>query len=153
MLSGSYSIPGSGSFHGLVAVLGLISCAAVVAIHSRMSRIHQDPTSYAALWHIPLYIPWLSWQVVLSTLTVTRVILSPRLPIQPRMIRVPAPPMSDFAMAVYANSITITPGTLTLDVREGHVLVHALTDATARDLESGEMGRRVAALEASAGAA
>jgi multicomponent Na+:H+ antiporter subunit E len=152
MLSGPYSNPLSQDFHGLVAFLGVVACAAVVAIQGRMNRYHDDPTSYRALWRVPFYLPWLMWQIVLSAVAIARVILSPRLPIQPQMIRVPAPPLSDFGLAVYANSITLTPGTLTLDVRSGHILVHALTDATARDLETGEMARRVLQLEARSGA-
>ena len=56
------------------------------------------------------------------------------------------------AQVIYANSITLTPGTVTLDVRDGQFLVHALTTDSAEGLLSGEMDRRVAALEGSDGA-
>ena len=90
-------------------------------------------------------------EIVLSNLAVARVILDPKLPIHPRILRVPAGQRSDLGQVIYANSITLTPGTVTLDVRDGHMLVHALTTESAKGLLTGEMDRRVAQLEAFAG--
>jgi len=146
--SGGYSIPGSAHFHGLVLALGVVSCGAVLALHLRMEAQHTDRTSYVAALRFLTYVPWLLWQIVLSNLHVIRVILSPSLPIHPSVVRVRAPLRSDFVWTVFANSITLTPGTLTLDVDGGEALVHALTESTARDLESGAFARRVARLEA-----
>ena len=67
----------------------------------------------------------------------------------PRLIVVECTQRSDLGRVVFANSITLTPGTLTLDVRDGRVLVHALTAETAEGLQTGEMDRKVTALEGS----
>ena len=76
-----------------------------------------------------------------------RVILSPGLPVRPQLIRVQATQNTDVGRAIFANSITLTPGTVSLDVRDGTILVHALDDSTAAGLSDGEMDRRVTVLE------
>ncbi len=99
-----------------------------------------------------LYWPWLFGEIVKSTLAVTRIILDPRLPISPRLIRAPIGPKTAVGVATYANSITLTPGTITVEVdrRRGELVVHALTDASASDLLTGEMDRRVRRFEGGA---
>ena len=67
-----------------------------------------------------------------------------------RMIRVPATQKTEIGQVIYANSITLTPGTITLDVRNNEMLVHALTSDTAAGLQTGDMDRRVTRLEGGA---
>ena len=67
--------------------------------------------------------------------------------ISPRLIRVRASQKTVLGHVVYANSITLTPGTISLDLRDGAILVHALTDETAEGVLNGEMNARVARLE------
>ena len=74
-------------------------------------------------------------------------ILHPQLPITPRVIHVPAEQRTAPGQASYANSITLTPGTISLEVSDDEIEVHALSEDAAEDLQSGEMGRRVVALE------
>ncbi len=69
------------------------------------------------------------------------------MPISPRMIRVKASQQSELGRVTYANSITLVPGTVTVSVDEDVFTVHALTAETAADLESGELDRRVTAVE------
>jgi len=130
-------------------VLGIVSCVLVVALHARMERQHDDRTSYIRAFGFVAYGPWLFWQILLSNLHIVRVILSPSLPIHPQLVRIRAKLQSDFGWTVLANSITLTPKTLTLDVRNGELLIHALTDATAADVQSGTFPARVAQLQGS----
>ena len=80
---------------------------------------------------------------------VTRIILAPRLPIAPRLVRLKTTQRTPVGTVVYANSITLTPGTLTVECnrRDRTLLVHALTREGAEDLLGGEMDRRVTAFE------
>ena len=94
-----------------------------------------------------LYLPWLVLEVIKANLQVSRIILSRRIRISPRLIRLNATQKSELGQVIFANSITLTPGTVTLNVQDGELLVHALTEATANDLHEGEMNRRVRALE------
>jgi multicomponent Na+:H+ antiporter subunit E len=94
------------------------------------------------------YFPWLSWEIAKSAWTVTKIILRPRLPISPTMTTVRASQKTTAGIATYANSITLTPGTITVGVDNGLLTVHALTLEGAHDLEAGGMDRRVTQFEA-----
>ena len=137
----------SGHTEPLILVFGAVSVVLCAWIAHRMDQVDRtrEPYRLGLRW-IP-YLPWLLLEIVKANLHVTWVILSPSLPVQPQLIRVKATQDSDLAQTIYANSITLTPGTLTLDVRAGELLVHALTDFVARDLESGGMDRKVTSLE------
>ncbi len=97
-----------------------------------------------------LYAPWLVWEVVKANIDVARRILTPSLPISPRMIKVKAGQQSDLGRVIYANSITLTPGTVSVDVEDDTILVHALTKEAADGVETGEMDRKVTRLEGGA---
>ena len=73
---------------------------------------------------IVIYIPLFLYKLVLSNFDMAYRVLSPRLPINPRIVKVPTRLKSDFAKLILANSITLTPGTLSLDVEDDGVLVH-----------------------------
>ncbi len=93
-----------------------------------------------------LYWPWLGWQIVLSALNVTKLILNPRLPISPTMVKVDALQKSAVGLTIYANSITLTPGTISVEVSEQGkaIWVHAITRENAEGFADDEMNRRVA---------
>ena len=126
-----------------------LSCAAVVAIVAHLGILDDEAVPIQLAPRHLFYVPWLAKEIVLSNLSVAKVILTPSLPIHPRILQVRASQKSDVAQVIYANSITLTPGTVTLDVRDGQFLVHALTTDSAEGLLSGEMDRRVSALEGS----
>ena len=92
------------------------------------------------------YWVWLAREVWHSSIEVARVVVNPRLPISPQIVQISATANHPVDQAILGNSITLTPGTLALDVHRGKIQVHCLTQAAAADLESGEMDRRVAAL-------
>lgn len=93
-----------------------------------------------------IYWPWLGWQMVLSALNVTRLILHPRLPISPTMVKVDALQKSAVGLTIYANSITLTPGTISVEVSERGkaIWVHAITRENAEGFADDEMNRWVA---------
>ena len=77
-------------------------------------------------------------------------ILNPGLPISPRLVRVRAGQRTDVGRVLYANSITLTPGTVTIDTEGDTITVHALTAEAAAGVESGEMDRRASRAEGGA---
>ena len=93
------------------------------------------------------YFPWLAWEIVKSAWAVTKVVLHPRLPISPTLTVVTASQRTGAGIATYANSITLTPGTITMAVRGNELTVHALVGDGALDLEAGGMDRRVREFE------
>jgi multicomponent Na+:H+ antiporter subunit E len=96
------------------------------------------------------YVPWLAWQIVLSSLQVAWLVLHPKMPISPCVVQCDIPLPHELARLTLANSITLTPGTITLDVEGDTFVVHALTTSSASALtprtEQGHMQRRVAVL-------
>jgi multicomponent Na+:H+ antiporter subunit E len=133
----------SGHYDPLLLSLGALSCIAVVGVCWRMDTIDHEGNPHHLTWRAPWYWTWLAWEIVKSNIDVTRRILSPSLPIDPREIEVPATQSDDLGQVVYANWITLTPGTVAMVVVPGRIVVHALTAEGAAELETGRMGRRV----------
>ena len=98
------------------------------------------------------YIPWLLWEVVLANLDVAYRVWHPKAEIAPRLIVVPFRTRTALGTVTYANSITLTPGTITIgvDIAKHQMLVHALTKKSAQGLLAGKMHERVRKLEGSA---
>ncbi len=141
----------SGHTEPTLLVFGVLSSAIAVALALRMDVVDHEGQPFGRLGVRPLfYLPWLLWQIAKANLAVARIILDPRLPIRPRLVRIRASQKTDLGLAIHANSITLTPGTLSLDVRQRTILVHALTREAAEELEAGEMNRRVTRLEGDA---
>ncbi|MDH3596682.1 MAG: Na+/H+ antiporter subunit E, partial [Rhodospirillales bacterium] len=98
-------------------------------------------------WRSLVYWPWLFWEIVKANLEVARLILAPRLAISPTVIKVKASQPDELGHVIYANSITLTPGTVSIDVRDATIEVHAITREMAEGLQTGEMDRRVTRME------
>ena len=135
MLSGHYTV--------FITTLGVLSCVLVVSIMQRMELIDREGHPIHLTWRAFTYIPWLIIEIIKANFCVLKIILSPSLPATPTLIRVKASQTSDLGQVIYANSITLTPGTISVDVANGEILVHALTRSGAEDLLEGEMDRRV----------
>ena len=133
----------SGHTSPLLLSLGLVSVAAIVACAARLELLDEEGIPVGLLPGLMRYGPWLFIQIIRSNLDVAKRIVNPKLPIHPTVIHVDATDHTEVGRVIYANSITLTPGTISLDVSEDAIEVHALTEEAANDLMSGEMGRRV----------
>ncbi len=136
----------SGHFDPLLLGLGVFSVMATLVIVWRMGYFHREIFALTISLRLLAYWGWLIKEIVMSSLAVTKVVLNPRLPISARYIELKASAPGPIGQVIFANSITLTPGTLTLDLYHGELKVHALTQEGAEDLMSGEMDRRVASL-------
>ncbi|SEO37426.1 multicomponent Na+:H+ antiporter subunit E [Halogranum amylolyticum] len=90
-----------------------------------------------------LYIPYLVWEIAKANVTLAYVILHPRLPIDPKMVQFRAAVWNDLPATTLANSITLTPGTLTVEVSQREFYIHSLTRSARRDLLEGALERAV----------
>ncbi len=140
-------LPLSGHFDPFLLSLGLLSAATVSFVSRRMGIIDAEGQPLELMPGLLRYAPWLAKEIVRACIDVAWRIVQPSLPIQPTIIRVPANQRTVTGRVSFANSITLTPGTISLDVLEKQIEVHALTAESAADLESGEMGKRVEHLE------
>jgi len=137
----------SGHFEGLILVMGAGSVLLAVWLANKMKLVDDEgiPTQIA-----PGIVPygfWLLGEVVKSNLAVGRIILSRDGRIAPEVLEVEDGQSNDVARTIFANCITLTPGTVTLE-SDGKVMrVHALRDDIAGDVKEGEMSRRVAQVD------
>lgn len=136
----------SGYLEPLLLGLGVFSSILVVYLSYRMGLQDFHFLEARFLLRLVPYWGWLAREIVRSSIEVTRIVLSPKLPISPTVAAFDTRCSLDLDKTILGNSITLTPGTLTIQVVDGHFVVHALTEAAARDILSGEMERRVAAL-------
>lgn len=137
----------SGNYKGLLLGLGALSCLVVVAVCRRMKIVDPEGHPIHLVIGMMRYMPWFLWAVTKANIDVARRILDPRLPIAPRVIRVEASQKTHLGQVIYANSITLTPGTVAVETDEGIVDVHALTREAAEEVRSGDMDRRVTDME------
>lgn len=137
----------SGIYQPLIVILGVVSCAFVAWIAHRMDVVDREGHPIHLSWKAPIYWPWLIWEIVKSNIAVARIIIDPKLPISPRVFKVKASQVDELGHVIYANWITLTPGTVSIDLMDGWIEVHALAEPFATGLESGEMDRRVTKME------
>jgi multicomponent Na+:H+ antiporter subunit E len=131
----------------LLLGLGALSALLVVTIALRMDVLDREGHPIHLRPKALLYWPWLGWEIVKSNVDVARRILSPTLPISPTVIRLKASQKSELGKVIYANSITLTPGTVSIDIDGDKIEVHALTREAAQALRTGDMDRRVTRFE------
>ncbi len=138
----------SGHYTPLLLGLGLASTVAVVGIALRMDVVDHEGHPVHLTARFLGYWTWLAVEIVKANIDVARRIWAPSLPIDPVMIRLRASQPTELGQVIYANSITLTPGTVAVRLDGGEVLVHAVAGDMADDLAGGEMDRRVTRLEA-----
>lgn len=137
----------SGHFDLFHLSLGVLSCAIVSRIsgdlffsQGRVKRAH-----FLQGIRFFRYLPWLLYQIILANLHVAFLVLHPRMmdKIDPHILRFRSKLKSDLSLTTFANSITLTPGTITLLIHEGYFYVHAIDQKVAEDLLTGEMEQKV----------
>jgi len=133
----------SGHYTALILSFGAVSSLIVVWFMWRMDRVDEDLGVPPMRPRVLYYLLWLMWQVVLSNIDLVRRIWDPNLPIRPTWQRLDTKVTSSLAKTLYANSITLTPGTLTTNVREDHFMVHSLSPDAIEDLRKGGMEEQI----------
>ena len=143
----------SGRYQAKYIILGVISAALVTFLtndlfYSALQR-NELPGVKAGqvmlqLWRFLLYLPWLLLQIILANVQVAYLVLHPRMPIEPGLLLFRTKMRKGIAQVTLANSITLTPGTITTSLEEGHYIIHNLKPPLASSLVEGDMQKRVA---------
>jgi multicomponent Na+:H+ antiporter subunit E len=137
----------SGLFKPLLLVLATLSVLLCLLLAGRMRIVDADTHPVWAAVHYVPYWPWLSIEIIKSSFDVARRILAPSMPISPTVMEFEGSQETLIGRVVMANSITLTPGTVTLDLQGNRFRVHALAREAIEALLEGEMDRRVARAE------
>ena len=133
----------SNHFDGLHLGLGVVCCALVAVLsHDLLFPNAQSLSWPRQVWRFCLYIPWLLREIVAANFHVVYLVFRPG-QIRPQVIRFRTRLKSDMARVAFGNSITLTPGTITLDIQDGEFHVHALSEKAAQSVVTGDMESRV----------
>jgi len=137
----------SGHYTPLILSLGLISIALVIYVAHRMDVVDHESQPLRIPFKIPGYHLWLVKEIILANITVVKHIWLGNSTISPVLTRIKAHQKTDMGKVIYANSITLTPGTVTVDLAGDDITVHALLRDNIEELQTGEMDRRICRLE------
>lgn len=137
----------SGHVDPLLIVLGAGSVLVVIWLVARMSIVDHESVPVHLGLGLPRYCGWLAGRILTASVTVARQAWSPRLSLTPAVERTPADELSELSRVIYANSIILTPGTLSLSVRDDGIDVHSLRRSDLVELHGAAMLDRVGRLE------
>jgi multicomponent Na+:H+ antiporter subunit E len=140
-------IANSGHYTGLMLSFGVLSVALVVWICHRMDVVDHESQPLHLTFSLPGYYFWLAGKILLSNLDVVKRVWLGSSAIAPVIKTLSLPQTTDLGRVIYANSINLTPGTVSLEVNESTIVVHALVLGNIAALEEGEMSDRISRLE------
>ena len=134
VLSGHFELPLTG--------FGVASSVLVVFIAMRMETTDDEGLPFHVGGRFFVYFPWLMKEIFVANVHVAKIILDPKLPISPILVHYRASQKTDLGRAIYANSITLTPGTITTGVKDDELEIHSLTWFDVDGREEDEMDSR-----------
>ena len=134
----------SGHMEMLILILGAISIAFVVWLSRRMHIVDRESYPFGLIPRLSGYWPWLLKEIVKSSIDVTRRVFGSSSAVRPVEFDAPVHDLkSDLGRVIYANSITLTPGTVSMNITDQAIRVHALHPDIARDLKESGMATRI----------
>jgi len=133
----------------LAVALSFLWLIVVAFIAHRMDLADREGHPVHLSWRALIYWPWLIKEIVMANIEVAKAITRTSMDIEPTVIRLKASQTSELGRVIYANSITLTPGTVTIGLEGEDLTVHALTRRSKEGLETGEMDRKVTAMAGS----
>ena len=137
----------SGHYTPLILGFGLVSIVMVLLLSKRMQLVGEEAQPLHLLRRLPSFYAWLWREIVVSNLAVTACVWRGKNSISPTTASVPVHLKTRLGRVIYANSITLTPGTVSIHLGEDEILVHALRASDLAALQEGEMQQRVSRLE------
>lgn len=138
----------SGKYDATHIWFGVVAVAIVVLMNYKLSKWNLFPERGEAnvpirIFQLPAYIFWLMKEIILASIQVAYLVVHPKMPIKPTLISFRTKLPSAVAKVILGNSITITPGTFTIDIEKDRFLVHGLVPGSAGSLENGQMQSRI----------
>jgi len=132
----------SGMFTGMLLTLGVISVLLTLWMCKRMGILDAETAPYLFVPLTLSYFVWLGKEIYKANIAVVKAVMSPDMNISPAMLRVPVNRKTDIGATMFANSITLTPGTVSVEINDETILVHALLSEMAVADDFTEMGSK-----------
>jgi multicomponent Na+:H+ antiporter subunit E len=136
----------SGFLEPLLLSFGLVSVIIVLYVLQRMDSVDKEKQETGTGFQLIRYFPWLFVQIVKSSIQVTKLIWGSSEKLSPVLEKISAQDVPIKSRVLYANSITLTPGTLSVDLEGGEVTVHALQKSSIDELKKGQMENKITGL-------
>lgn len=136
----------SGYIQPLLLSFGAISVAIVLFVLKRMDAVDKEPMQIGSGHKVIGYLVWLLGQIISSSIYVTKLIWGSSNQISPSLVKIKTNHVPPKKQVLYANSITLTPGTLSVDLEGGEITVHALQKSSIEELKQGGMERKITAI-------
>ena len=133
----------SGHYQFLTISLGLASTIIVTYVSMRMRVIGTGEHQAMLYLKLPIYIIWLVWKIIRANVQVAYRIMHPQLPIEPSYLKIKLAGDKPLLHLIHANSITLTPGTISSVIKDGFIYVHTLSRANARSLLSRQITKKI----------
>jgi multicomponent Na+:H+ antiporter subunit E len=133
----------SGYIQPLLLGFGAVSVIVVLFVLKRMDDVDQEKQEIGTGLRLMCYLPWLTWQIISSSLQVTKLIWGSADKVSPSLAIIKADSIPPHRRALYANSITLTPGTLSVDLVDDEITVHALQKSSIEELEQRAMEKKI----------
>ncbi len=138
----------SGEFTFILITSGIVSSLiAAYLSHDLFIGKADMKTEAGRVFRFFRYLPWLLWQIILCNLEIAYLVLSPGLKVDPQIIRFKPDLKTDLGIVTLANSITLTPGTVTVEASREEFVIHAIWHKSAEGIIDGEMQRKVKKIE------
>lgn len=137
----------SGHYSLLILSLGVASIALVVYISHRMDVVDHEAQPLHLTVKLPAFYFWLIKEIIAANISVVKHIWLGNKSISPTLATLKASQKTDLGKVIYANSITLTPGTVSVALEGDNIVVHALLQESIKDLQAGEMDQRISKLE------
>jgi multicomponent Na+:H+ antiporter subunit E len=128
----------------MLLILGGISIVLVLAMSARMKITDSETAPYITIPQTLVYFVWLFIEIVKANVQVVKAVLKPDMEVSPTLTKIPLSQKQDISKVMFANSITLTPGTVSVLMEEDHILVHALLNEMSAPEDFTEMGERAA---------
>lgn len=141
----------SGHYDLMHISFGVFSVILVMLLHHPLRKHlvalgEHSPTLKLRPARLTYYVPWLLWQIVIASLQVAYAVLHPKCPIDPAVVRFKTRLGNTSSKVILGNSITLTPGTITLEIERDEFLVHSLMDISSSGIVDGTLPGEVAKL-------
>ena len=133
----------SGYLKPLLLGFGVASVALVILVLKRMEKVDNEPQEFGTWLQTIRYIPWLLGQILSSSLRVTKLVWGSPTEVSPSLGTINVEALPEARRTLYANSITLTPGTLSVDLEGDEVTVHALEQSSIDELKEGYIATKI----------
>jgi multicomponent Na+:H+ antiporter subunit E len=136
------------SINGVQIIIGAVVALAITFYSYELDNgAKAQPLSWSYIKRLIIYSFKLIYEIIKANIEVALIVVNPKLAINPQFKKIRNPMKNDLNKVIYGNSITLTPGTITVVLEDDYIIIHALTDNAANSAEGGSLEKAVMQLE------